>query len=346
MSDVNAVHQAAAACYDRMALQHAKDHASSETPFRHFNNFVKKALIQTALDNARANNVSNAAVLDLASGRGGDLMKWCFGQSPKLSKATAKLTRKELTKASEYYCYDISPQSIQGAQQRAEESLSDAQAKDMRCTFEVANCFDESFLQETLSKHPKFGGFDIITVQFAFHYACSNEERVRMVLRYCFGALAPGGLFVATMVNSEKVRAAVDFATGVVKGGKFEIEFRPAAQSEEMTEPRPAFNAQSLHLGAQYRFLLEGFVDCDEFFVPIEDLRRVASEVGFEEDAGKPFDTYISAYRIDPKSLALSADDRELTSLYRTVLLRKPGGSVAVTTAEPDAGSRFAAFRR
>lgn len=274
-------------------------------------------------------------------------MKWCFGQSPKLSKSTAKLTRKELTKASEYHCYDISPQSIEGARQRAEESLSDAQAKEMSCSFEVANCFDESFLQETLSQHSKFGAFDIITIQFAFHYACSSDDRVRMVLRYCLAALAPGGLFVATMVNSEKVRAAVDVTTGVVNGGKFKIEFRrPLGDGTSEPSELPPFQASSLQLGAQYRFFLEDFVDCDEYFVPIEDLRRIASEVGFEEDVGKPFDTYINAYRMDPKNLVLSADDKELTSLYRTVLLRKPGGLKAVSTTDADSGSRFAAFRR
>lgn len=343
-ANVHAVHQAAAACYDRMAIQHAKDVTSSETPFRHFNNFVKRTLIQAALDNARANGVTHATVLDLASGRGGDLMKWHYAQSPKLSKATAKLARSELTKAAEYHCYDISAQSIHGAQQRAEESLGKDAAKEFHCTFEVANCFEESFLQETLSKHPKYGSIDVITVQFAFHYACASEDRVSLVLRYCLAALAPGGLFVATMVNSEKVRSAVDLATGVVNGAKFKIEFRTPAEGAPDA-------ASLLRLGAQYRFFLEDFVDCDEFFVPVEDLRRIASGVGFEEDAGKPFDGYLSLYRIDPKCLVLSADEKELTSLYRTVLLRKPGGQIsanqgASATNDGGAGGRFAAFRR
>jgi mRNA (guanine-N7-)-methyltransferase len=337
-NEVKAVHQAAAACYDKMALKHATDHASAETPFRHFNNFVKKSLIQSALDNTHANRVTNASVLDLASGRGGDLMKWVYVQSPKLSKATAKLKRNEITKASAYHCYDISHESIHAAKQRSEESLTSEQANELHCTFSVANCFDEAFLKGELSNHPLYGKFDIITVQFAFHYACSDEDRVRMVLGYCFRALAPGGVFVATVVNSDKVRAMVDLSTGVVHGAKFQIQFRNI-------DTHPG-DAGLLHLGAPYRFFLEDFVDCDEFFVPIEDLRRIASAVGFEDESGKPFDAFIPSYRLDPKSLVLSADDKELTSLYRVVVLRRPGGMSAVSVGDGDAGSRFAAFRR
>lgn len=350
-TNVKAVHQAAAACYDRMALQHATDQASAETPFRHFNNFVKKSLIQAALDNARSNGVTHASVLDLASGRGGDIMKWCYVQSPKLSKATAKLVRKDIAKASAYHCYDISQQSIQAAQLRAEECLSKEQASEMDCSFHVANCFEESFLQGELSKHPLFGKFDVITVQFAFHYACSSEDRIQMVLRYCFRALAPGGIFVATMVNSEKVRAMVDLETGIVNGAKFKMEFHMLSHPDGDVSPKGR-DALQLCLGAPYRFYLEDFVDCDEFFVPIEDLRRIATDVGFEGESGKPFDTYLSLYRTDPKSHTLSADEKELSSLYRTVILRRPGGNVASLSGENghpssnDTGGRFAAFRR
>lgn len=338
---MQAVHNAAAACYDDMARKHATDMASKETPFRHFNNFVKKLLIQSALDHARLRMRRNVVVvLDLASGRGGDLFKWQFSQSPKLSKATMSLPSNEVTRATEYHCFDISAGSIESARERS-ATRSAADVKKMMCTFSVANCFEESFLdgdaqlqkddadaqqQEreaaattsacaplSLRHHERFGQFDIVSVQFAFHYSCVSEESAHRALRAIYDALAPGGVLIATVVDSNTILNRLQRASepGIVAGRNFQLTF-----ASECIAEQPTF-------GAPYHFFLDGFVDCDEFFVDIGVLRRLAESIGFEPDTGKPFEQLIPAYQQEAKSLMLTEADRELVSIYRTVVLVK-----------------------
>lgn len=307
------VHKAAAGCYDQMAVKHQDDFGASDTPFRHFNNFVKKRLLQDTLDLLHDCGVRAVAVLDLASGRGGDLYKWVYQQSPKLSKQTKLLPPESITKAVEYHCYDISPLSIEEATARYSKRPNDLSTP-FTASFTVANCFSDEFIERLLPQHPLFGKFHVVSCQFAFHYACQTREGMAHVLRGCCAALAPGGVFVATIVDSDEIKRRLTEG-GIASGPKYTIAFRDAARAD---------CADNLALGMQYHFLLDDFVDCDEYFVPIGDLLQTAAEVGFKVlPAGGSFRNYLSTYATDPKALTLTADDTNLVSIYRTVMLQK-----------------------
>ncbi|RNF14132.1 mRNA capping methyltransferase [Trypanosoma conorhini] len=304
-----------AASYDDIARKRAGDLTSKESSFRFFNNYVKKSLIQFALDHLKYKaGCSNVKVLDLASGRGGDIGKWLHCQSPELSFATAKLPRQRLTKASFLDCYDVSPECIAEARKRYETLASGA---DCVCVFSVRDCFSEEFLRGELPASENFGKFNIVSIQFAFHYACDTLERIDMLMAAIAGALAPNGVFIATTVDdevfAERVRERQTESSGL-----FALQF----------DSEPVWDGARLAVGTKYRFELEGFVDCDEYVVPASYVRERAMYYGMEEvtEFSKTFQSFYEEYKKDQsknKGLYLARGALELATLYRTFCFRK-----------------------
>lgn len=304
-----------AASYDQVVKKRAGDMKSKETPFRFFSNYVKKCLIQCALDHIKVTTGRrDAIVLDLASGRGGDLGKWLHCQSPELSFATAKLPRERLTKAAYVECYDVSPECIAEAESRYKKIAPDTVC---RCSFTVKDCFSEDFLLRELPLTQHFGKFDIVSIQFAFHYACDTLERIDMLLGAIAKALAPEGVFIATTVDEEVLAKRVA-ANRMESKGLFSIHF----------DSEPQFEYDRLVVGTRYRFILYGFVDCDEYVVPLDYVRDCAKQHGLEEMVkfSKHFGSFYETYKDDPsknKERYLVGGEMELATLYRSLCFRK-----------------------
>nr|CCC93609.1 putative mRNA capping methyltransferase [Trypanosoma congolense IL3000] len=304
-----------AASYNEVVRKRTGDMTSKETPFRFFSNYVKKNLIQYALDHIKhVAGRREAIVLDLASGRGGDLGKWIHCQSPELCFATSKLPRERLTKAVLVECYDVSPESVAEAQRRYETM---APGTECRCSFTVKDCFSEEFLLRELPLSSNFGKYDVVSIQFAFHYACDTLERIDMLMAAIAGALAPEGVYIATTVD-EEVLAERIAAERLKSEGLFSINF----------DTKPHLESGGLPVGSKYRFSLNGFVDCDEYVVPLEYVRSRAKHYGMEEvvEFSKRFESFYEVYRKDyskNKGLLLVRGEMELATLYRTLCFRK-----------------------
>lgn len=359
MSDITpdavSVHQQAASSYDQIAAQHGA--LESARPFRGFNNLVKKHLIQLAVDATRRRLVDQgrvadgAAVLDLASGRGGDMPKWIYAQSPPLNAKIDLLRAKEagtLMPVRTYHAFDISAASVDEARRRFHTAVSAAAADPKAlpinvrdAEFGVANCFDAEFW--TSARRPGF--YDIVSVQFAFHYGCSTVEAVCNALRFIADVLAPGGYFIATIVDCEHLSQRRATEGPVFGNSLFEIRFAPhqdieaaaaknsadlAAFGVVLPKPPAAGHFPELPLGARYHFLLEGHVDCDEFAVPLDVLCALAQQCcGLElvPEGSYTFADFHARAMADPLRYKLkeklSADEVELVSMYRTVCFKK-----------------------
>eukprot|EP00796_Vickermania_ingenoplastis_P004910 gene4910-3522_t len=297
-----------ASSYDVIAKAHEGDVSSGKTPFRSFNNFVKNKLIQESLNIVRRGDAkhSAAAVLDLASGRGGDIGKWFFVKSsgyPPLQ-------------VSKYHCFDISPESIKEAEKRYAVFPSPK----AEATFEVADCYSDEFLQTRLPSLPLFQQYSVVSVQFALHYACGSEERIEKVIRAIAAALRPGGVFIASTVNEEKL---AEYVQERPKHAMFSIEMiEPFEWVTPFKTKKPM-----LKVGSQYHFQLEGFVDSPEYVVPVLMIKKHAAAAGLVEcpEASKPFDAYLEEYANGWKSsrLELTSEELDLIQLYRTLCFVK-----------------------
>lgn len=156
--------------YDNKDAKEKVDRSKSELyKFKNFCNFAKNILITKYV---RAND----RVLDLCAGKGADI--------DKLLKRKIK----------EYTAIDISPKSIQEAQRRFKRDYPNFK----NAYFLVLDAFGNSFLEGEK--------FDLISCQFAFHYAFENNERLEYALFNVSSHLEDGGYFILTIPDDQIIR--------------------------------------------------------------------------------------------------------------------------------------------
>lgn len=320
-------HNEAAVSYDDVTRQRRDDRSSQQVAFRHFNNYVKKSLIQFALDRLATNDVageSGAAVLDIASGRGGDVGKWVYSQSrvqrpgpPSTSSAAMKVVR-----MSTYDCYDVSPECIHEAERRFAELVRTSD-KPLACSasFAVADCFADEFLTRTLPSSPLFGHYHVVTIQFAFHYACKSPALMREVLTAVSNALAPGGIVLITTVDAAVLSQRA--AEGKLSNKLYSITFPEAPQFVAMAD-----GTSQIAPCSRYHFNLDGFVDCAEYVVPTELVTHIAQEVHLTVSKAmtKSFSQFVHEYASNwrlNKGNKLSPSEYELVTLYCSLCFEK-----------------------
>lgn len=362
---------ATAMSYDRVTRARAGDMSSKEIPFRFFNNYVKKTLLQFALDSVRAECGGGAkgnsaeeerrvTVIDLCSGRGGDLGKWLFMQSPRVGSPSPALTRQhparrwnggalssnrepvlgsaldagskekkagdlrseEVVRATHYEGFDISKECIDEAERRYKTMQQDSPCSVM---FKVADCFSDEFLSALRDRKEQC---HIVSIQFAFHYACTSAGKVQQVVEALASCLVPGGVAVITTVDpfelSQRVR---------------EKKFGNAMFSIELLTPEPEWvdgvcdeshpEPQAvLAVGTGYHFRLKGFVDCCEYVVPIDFVRSCMADAHMEEcpAVSKPFAHFLRDFTRDwskNRGNTLTKAEEQLTTLYMSLVFRK-----------------------
>ena len=313
----SATHERAALSYDSVAEAHKE--RDVQQPYRVFNNFIKKHLIQTVMDSATPDSAQTSTptpvflrVLDLASGRGGDVSKWLYAQSPPLaSKRPAQAV------VSLYRGFDISPISVEESNKRVEGLLS--QHSDGKSfVSSVANCFVPPFFESAVEGGP----FDIASVQFSLHYAAESLASLQYVLKGVAANLKPGGYFCGTIVDAQELSERL-------RGGAASRQLFCIKLPEGVTTP----SVGTLALGTPYHFHVRDLVDCPEYCLPFDTLCNEAAAVGLSVvSAGTfKFSDMIQKFKEDPKCTkdlmftrgAFDQDQRELVSLYRTFCFRK-----------------------
>ncbi|CAI5714077.1 unnamed protein product [Peronospora destructor] len=193
---------AAAAFYNQLQRSAQSDRADSLLfHMRALNNWVKSILI-----NEYAGREGDR-VLDLACGKGGDLMKW---------------TKRNLTV---YIGVDIAQKSLEDAVERYTSfSRSGREGGDRERTktevkFIQGDLGVVDLLRDTMhcwSEHEGWhdavplessaaGSFNIVSVQFSFHYMFGDAERANRFFSTVHELLTDGGVLIATTVDPNKL---------------------------------------------------------------------------------------------------------------------------------------------
>ncbi|XP_047341499.1 mRNA cap guanine-N7 methyltransferase 1 [Impatiens glandulifera] len=281
--------------------------ASPIIHLKKLNNWIKSVLIQLYTR-------PRDAVLDMACGKGGDLIKW------------------DKAKIGYYVGIDIAEGSIEDCRTRY-NSDGDQHQRRRKFTFPArlicGDCF-EVRLDRVLAEDAPF---DICSCQFAMHYSWSTEARARRALANVSALLRPGGVFIGTMPDAnviiKKLREAKGLSFGnSVYGIQFDDEFS-----------RKKFNVSS-PFGISYQFHLEDAVDCPEWIVPFNVFKALAEEYGFDLLFAMNSHAFVQEYLKKPEYIelmhrlgalgdgkddqsTLSPDEWEVAYLYLTFALRK-----------------------
>ncbi len=235
--------------------------ARTESPIfrlRGFNNWVKSVLISLHL---RGPGLS---VLDLAGGKGGDFPKWKNAAIGHLVLA------------------DVAHVSVEHARERYLNSR-DNLPRQFPALFIAADCFGTPLFERVDSELH----FDLVSCQFAFHYALESEERLRTALRNVSERLRPGGFFIGTVPNAYRLVHLLRSVRGLAWSNSIvSIEFDAATDKDCLPE-----------FGARYTFALMDAVDrVPEFLVHFSVLQRVAAEYGLELVMREEFSSFFQKY--------------------------------------------------
>jgi len=219
---------------------------------RNFNNWVKSMLIGDYVERVKKQNESSKkkiTVLDLCCGKGGDLLKWKIGGIDYL------------------VCADIAETSVQQCEQRYKDmkhrSHSERRRHDaFEAEFITADCTKDVLKTKYKKKDIQF---DLVSCQFSFHYCFESYAQVDRMLQNISECLRPGGFFIGTTPDANRIVNRIRQADGLKFGNEvYSITFPDKSDF-------PLF-------GSKYDFHLEGVVDCPEFLVYFPLLEKLAEK--------------------------------------------------------------------
>jgi mRNA (guanine-N7-)-methyltransferase len=168
---------------------------------------------------------NRVALLDIAVGRGGDLMKW----------SNAYIT--------DVFGFDISPEAFYsknpdnpGAVERL-KNLKNYKTKVEFAIGDATRPLENSDGNPTGSQIPgidslitkylltnRLKQFDLVSCQFALHYYFSSESALRNMLALVSKFLKPGGYFFGTTVDGDSIKKYFGTNTKTIKRSIYKIE--------------------------------------------------------------------------------------------------------------------------
>ncbi|CAD6184770.1 unnamed protein product [Caenorhabditis auriculariae] len=219
---------------------------------RNFNNWIKSQLINEATNRLRDDGVRNPRIFDLACGKGGDLRKWDIARAETVTMA------------------DIASVSIDQAKGRYEEMRQRNRNRIFTADFMVVDCTKEDIMEKMKDKKP----YDLTSCQFALHYSFVDEKSARTFIRNAVKPLRPGGIFIGTLPDAERiVWAARESEDGEFKNSVCSIRYENV---DELRDGKPPL------FGAKFHFVLDSQVNCPEFLAYFPLLQHLLEQEGME----------------------------------------------------------------
>ena len=231
-------------------------------------------------------------ILDLCSGRGGDLMKIKHFHGDKLPDGRAVCIEGvmcvdgSLLSLGTAACrYSVTPGlSTNSTRKRmADRRNTHALPIGIPLRFVHADCFARDLTaacSEFLDDTGRADAFDLVNIQFAIHYAFHDKQALRKLFENITTRLRPGGVLVATFVD-EKVIVANVRQDATIK--------KPVWTSEKgscrVIQQAAAVDTECSPYGNAYTFELGSVVNGEtEYLVNYSHLRRIAAEFGLREE--------------------------------------------------------------
>jgi len=216
---------------------------------RKFHNWIKSILIIKVKEFYEKNNDNKViSLLDIAVGRGGDLLKW--------EKAGIK----------NVVGIDNSIDSIYSTDNENPGAI--ARLKKIKLNVKV-NYFVGDVTDKSLKIKGNIKQFDFVSCQFALHYFFKSEESIRNVLSLISKSLKKGGYFYGTTVDGEKIKELLK-NKHIIDKSTYKIEKK--------------YKSGNGYFGKEYNFLIKDtlyfdtFGGSNEYLVNFDILNKIALE--------------------------------------------------------------------
>eukprot|EP01060_Flectonema_neradi_P036675 TRINITY_DN7130_c0_g1_i1.p1 TRINITY_DN7130_c0_g1~~TRINITY_DN7130_c0_g1_i1.p1 ORF type:complete len:906 (+),score=132.48 TRINITY_DN7130_c0_g1_i1:48-2720(+) len=291
--------------------------------FKRYNNWIKSASILLAV--SQCPNKNHLTAFDLGCGKGGDLAK--FAMLKKWGTGNIGL----------YVGIDTSPSSVACCRAR----YNTARYK-FRSVLATASMCDERLLETLFSdtSAPYLNNimFDVVSSQFAIHYAFSSSRDASTAFSNAAGRLRKGGMFVVTTPDYREIRKVLEtrFQNEADIPSEVVITFGDACLTLPLDTVRGVLKDDQ-QFGMKYHFSLRDLVQGDEYLVPPKLLNSLCSSNGFElvDECSPNFSSFskvISETNVAAQSLELATTSYhiqqgecppQILPLYRVLMFRK-----------------------
>ena len=250
-------------------------------PVRNFHNFVKTRLIASVCDG------DAMRYLDFCCGNGGDIGKLKFHP------------------VAEYFGIDAAGDAVGRAVQRLEENP--------HLTGDAIPL--NAFSVTCGAMLDGMRSFDVVSCQFALHYAFSDETTARTCVQNVSLALASGGSFVGTIPDCDRLLLS-----------RAKLGRRFGDRYHQVRFARRECDDGASVFGDAYEFTFNGAVEAlTEYVVHKSALVELCRECGMELVEWRNFETYYEKDRLEHPSLfqRMGAAFPPVSRLYTTFRFRK-----------------------
>ena len=160
--------------------------------------------------------------------------------------------------------------------------------------------------------------FDVLSCQFAMHYACESEETFRNFAKNVAEQCKGNGVFFGTCSDGQEVYALLSGKTT----HHFKINSRWTNETKWAGDyTKKYMETGSVEFGMPVEVLLESFEKpATEYLVPFDKITAIFDELGFELVSSKLFSSFVSG-NLD--ITRLTPEERTFSSLNRTFAFRK-----------------------
>lgn len=244
---------------------------------RNANNFIKSCLIRKYVKR-------DDSVLDLGIGKGGDFHKY------------------KNVHIRELYGIDIADRSILDATERVREG---------QYPFKITLKTKDAFAREFRLKK----SFDVVSSQFAFHYAFSSEQVLDTTLKNINTHMNYGGYLILTTLDKNEILRRK--TSGQLSNTYYRIEFKSS-------------DAGQVYGNAYYYTLVDSVDSCVEYMVDMDELERKMGVIGFklvERTSFEKFKEMEMAYMCDHSShmhwTGLNSEEKSVFDLHIVVVFQK-----------------------
>ena len=272
---------------------------------RKFHNWVKEKLLTSVTKGAQQRSID---ILDLASGRGGDIQKYIRNVG-----------------VNSVIGFDIDLKSVQEARKR----VSDMDTQDKFFEFHQMDLSTESVFT-FLQKNGLDGDFQIVVSNFAFHFFFESEKKLVNMMRNVSENLSEGGVFIGTAFDGSRIFELLkdikkgESLTGSGKGCKvWEITKEYSDRIRKFDDLPMYGNAISVFLGDTLFFDSKS----REYLINFDKFARIAKRFGLEfeklegTEAQIPFEALYQEWKSPNKSM--SQAEQSISFLNTAFILKK-----------------------
>ena len=239
---------------------------------RNFHNFVKSMLLSEACECTEP----HARYLDMCCGNGGDI---------------SKLVHNNIT---QYFGMDIANHAVERALQRIQDQSS---VTGEAISFNAFSCTAGHMLVNMRK-------FDIVSCQFAIHYAFSDEQTARTFIQNVAFALRVGGSFIITVPDAEFLQKSRKLLGKKFGDQHYSVKFDSLDEFADF--------------GTDYEFTFKGAVEqLKEYVVKHEVLERLCNDCGMRLESSNNFEEY-TQYKDNALWSRMGAKYHEVSRIYRT----------------------------